>query len=177
MNSDKDIWTSDDNDFFVDGSYINTNRQEDTQPQSLDDLHIQYKQGNRFALMQAIDRCARGRLVMPKWVIVAYGEAFDAIATHKSKNWNEVLGHPLPKGANLAALRRKQTLQWRVYNEVVDLIHRNPSRAIDASLFEEAGEKFGIKKTLAEKYCRDAEKTDSINLVDVKLFYLNKPLK
>lgn len=172
MNSDKDIWTSDDNDFFVDGSYIDTERYEFTQPQSLDDLHIKYKQGDRFALMQAINHCAKGRLVMPTWVTVAYGEAFNAIATHKSKNWNEVLGDPLPKGANLAALRRKQTLQWRVYNEVVDLIHRNPSRAIDASLFEEAGEKFGIKKTLAEKYCRDAEKTDSINLAYIKLFYL-----
>lgn len=174
MSSDKDLWTIDDNDFFVDGYYIDTERHEFTQPQSLDDLHIQYKQGDKFALMQAINRCARGRLVMPTWVAVAYGEAFDAIATHKSKNWNEVLGDPLPKGANLAALRRKQTLQWRVYNEVVDLIHRNPSRAIDASLFEEAGEKFGIKKTLAEKYCRNAEKTDSINLADIKSFYLKR---
>ncbi len=174
MNSDKDFWTSDDNDFFIDGYYIDTERYEFTQPKSLDDLHSQYKQGDRFALMQAINLCAKGRLVMPTWVTVAYGEAFDAIENHKSKNWNDVLGDPLPKGANLAALRRKHTLQWRVYSEVVDLIHRNPSRPIDASLFEEAGEKFGIKKTLAEKYCRDAEKTDSINLTEIKLFYLKR---
>ena len=77
---------------------------------NLDNLHTQYIQGNKFALMQAIRECARCDFVMPPWVGSAYIKAFDTILNYKSKDWNEVFGSPIAKNANLNALRKKDGL-------------------------------------------------------------------
>ncbi|MCP5246759.1 MAG: hypothetical protein H6937_12760 [Burkholderiales bacterium] len=143
----------------------------------LDQLHEQFKQGSKFALMQALRECARCGLVMPEWVATNYIKAHDTILNYRSKDWNEVLCSPIPKGANLNALRKKRALQFGVLNEARDILSRSPERAIDAGLFEEVGNKFHIGKTLAEEYCRSAEKITGFPLRETKLQTVRKKQK
>lgn len=118
----------------------------------LEQLRAQYEQGEKFALMLAIRKCANHDLIMPRWVGAGYIRAFDTILNYRSKDWNEVFGCPIPKGEHLAALRKKRCLEYGVFNEIVEIRQRDPSRAIDTGLFESVGEKFNIGKTLAEEY-------------------------
>lgn len=148
----------------------------------LDDLHTQYMQGNKFALMQAIRECTCCDLVMPPWVGSAYIKAFDTVLNYKSKDWNEVFGDPIPKGANLHALRKKRELKFAVHSEAIKILQADSEQAIDAGLFEKVGEKFHIGKTQAEEYCRDVEKVSGFLLKEARAichYYasLNKQLK
>lgn len=118
----------------------------------LERLRARYEQGEKFALMSAIRKCANHDLIMPRWVVAGYIRAFDTIVNYRSKDWNEVFGRPIPKGANLAALRKKRSLKFAVLREIVDIRARDPDRAIDAGLFECVGKQFDIGKTLAEEY-------------------------
>lgn len=119
---------------------------------NLEQLRARYEQGNKFALMSAIRECANHDLIMPRWVGAGYIAAFDTILNYRSKDWNEVFGSPIQKGANLAALRKKRRLKFAVFNEIVEIRQRDPDRAIDAGLFESVGKQFNIGKTLAEEY-------------------------
>ncbi|MDO8335036.1 MAG: hypothetical protein Q7T35_10255 [Nitrosomonas sp.] len=130
----------------------------------LDNLHARYKQGEKFALMLAIRQCANHDLVMPPWVATAYIKVFDVVLNCNSKDWNEVFGNPIPKGAQLNALRQKRRLKFAVFNEVNDILKRDPSRAIDGILFDEVGEKFGISKTLADEYYYSVKKILPISI-------------
>lgn len=118
----------------------------------LEQLRAQYEQGEKFTLMLAIRKCANHDLIMPRWVGAGYIAAFDTILNYRSKDWNEVFGNPIPKGANLAAKKKKRDFEFAVFNEIVSIRKFNPNRAIDVSLFEEVGKKFNIGKTLAEEY-------------------------
>ncbi|PSJ18447.1 hypothetical protein [Nitrosomonas supralitoralis] len=135
---------------------------------NLDNLHTQYIQGNKFALMQAIRECARCDLVMPPWVGSAFRKAFDTIANYKSDNWNEVFGDPIPKGAHLNALKKKRNLKYAVHLEAINILQADVEQAIDAGLFERIAEKFHIGKTQAEEYCRDVEKTTGFFLREAR---------
>jgi hypothetical protein len=115
-------------------------------------LRARYEQGEKFALMLAIRRCANHDLIMPRWVGAGYIVAFDTILNYRSKDWNEVFGCPIPKGEHLAALRKKRRLEFAVFNEIVEIRQRDPYQAIDAGLFESVGKQFNIGKTLAEEY-------------------------
>ena len=118
----------------------------------LEHLRAQYEQGEKFALMSAIRKCANHDLIMPRWVGAGYIAAFDIILNYRSKDWNEAFGLPIPKGAHLTASRKKRELEFAVFNEIVNIRRSDPDQAIDAVLFEGVGEKFNIGKTLAEEY-------------------------
>lgn len=118
----------------------------------LDQLQARYEQGEKFALMLAIRKCANHDLIMPPWVATGYIAAFDTILNYRSKDWNEVFGSPIPKGAHLNALRKQRKLEYAVHNEIVRIRNSELNRAIDAELFESVGKQFNIGKTLAEEY-------------------------
>ena len=120
--------------------------------QEMEQLRTRYEQGEKFALMLAIRKCANHDLIMPPWVGAGYIAAFDTIQNYHSKDWNEVFDCPIPKGAQLAALRKKRNLEFSVFNEVVRIRQCDPDQPIDAGLFERVGKEFHIGKTLAEEY-------------------------
>ncbi len=124
----------------------------------LDVLQTNYEQGDSFALMYAIYICATYEVIMPHWVALPYMKAFNSIGSYESKDWNEVLGRPFPKGVNLNARRKKSELKLQLYNTVNSIRRSNPERAIDAGLFEDAGKPFNIGKTLAEEYYYETKK-------------------
>lgn len=118
----------------------------------LERLRGEYEQGNKFSLMLAIRICACNSSVLPSWIVEGYIGAFDEILNYRSKDWNEVFGSPIKKGAQLNALEKKRRLEFAVLNEVKLIRKSNPDQAIDAGLFELVGNKFNIGKTLAAEY-------------------------
>ena len=127
--------------------------------------------------MQAIRECARCDFVMPPWVGSAYIKAFDTILNYKSKDWNEVFGSPIPKNANLNALRKKRRLRFAVLNEVNNILSRNPWQPIDVGLFEEVGKKFCIGKTLAQEYYYSAKKIMGRSNPDIDKLLLSEMVR
>lgn len=105
---------------------------------------------------------------MPEWVEEAYINSVDRVAAYEEKSWDDVFGKPIPKGANLSASRKKHLLEGRVYLKLREIILRNPERAIDAGLFEEAGAEFNVGKTLAEEFYRAMIKKGCDSLPEIK---------
>ncbi|MBY0483972.1 hypothetical protein [Nitrosomonas sp.] len=97
---------------------------------SLDEYQTRYGGGDKFALMLAIRTCADFKFVMPEWVAEAYINSFDRIATYAEKSWDDVFCKPVPKGANLNALRKKYLLEGRVYLKLREIILKDPGLLI-----------------------------------------------
>jgi len=116
----------------------------------VEQLRKSYETGERFALMNALRICARCALPMPDWVARAYIRGYDAVVNARSKSWDEAFGEPYPKGTHLNALRKRRKFQFAVWNRVMEAKHRGVPT--DEALFEQIGEEFGIKKTLAQEY-------------------------
>lgn len=118
----------------------------------LDRLQTAFKSGDRFALMQAIRKCANHDLPLPSWAAMAYIRAYDAVLNAREKTWDAVLGQPYPKGSHLSAIRKQRTLQFAVHNRISDIRKTDPAIAIDVELFDRVGQEFNIGKTLAAEY-------------------------
>jgi len=121
--------------------------------QTLAKYEVAFRAGDSYALMQAIRKCANHDLVMPAWVADGYIRAFDRVHNYRAKSWDSVFGKPLPKGAQLSALRKKREKAAHVWNEV----HTAHQRGIpiDDLLFADVGKKLGIGVSLTKKYYSD----------------------
>lgn len=124
----------------------------------LDVLEEAYKK-DPFYLMQAIYVCAIHGLPLPDWGSCAYLAAYYKIVNAKSGSWDGVFGRPYPKGAHLAAIRKKRKFKHAVFQEVSKIKESQPDVAIDDGLFGKVGKKFGLGKTLASEYYYDVERT------------------
>lgn len=138
---------------------------------SLDEMKITFEGGDSFTLMRAIRLCANRDLVMPDWVQRGYIQAFDKVNNYRAKSWDEVFGKPLPKGANLNALRKKREKSILVLNQIQRRIGRNqildkttqdwksdPLVSIDDELFRDVGIQFGLGVTLTKEYYASEKK-------------------
>ena len=117
---------------------------------TLEELRVRHEQGNAYALMLAIRKCANHDLVMPSWVSAGYIRAFDTVHNYRAKSWDEVFGSPLPKNAQLAALRKRRTKSIHVWNEVNE--RHQKGAPIDDLLFASVGKKLGLGVTLTKEY-------------------------
>ncbi len=135
---------------------------------TLDELRKKFEAGEKYALMLALRKCANHDLPMPDWVSRAYIRAFDTVHNYRAKSWDAVFGAPLPKGAQLAALRKKRLKSIQVWNEVQSRLsarqrwNETESRyksavPIDDALFEQIGQKLGLGLTITKKYYAHAK--------------------
>jgi len=122
----------------------------------VDECHTRFEMGDQYALMTALRICACHTLAWPEWVAEAYIRGYDTVNNRRAKSWDEVFGSPLPKGAQLAAQRKKRKLMFAVHNAVTAEMARHPNRPIDEALFTEIGLPFNIGKTLTSEYYYDA---------------------
>jgi hypothetical protein len=118
--------------------------------QTLEEIRTRYENGDDYALMLAIRMCANHDLVMPEWVAKAYIRAFDTVNGYRAKSWDDVFGHPLPKNAQLAALRKKRMKAAKVWTEVNK--RHKAGAPIDDLLFASVGKKLGLGVTLTKEY-------------------------
>lgn len=122
------------------------------------DIYAELYKEDKYFLMTAIRTCATHDLPLPEWAAEAYSTAYDAVNNAREKSWDKVFGNPYPKGAQLAAIRKKRMLSIGVLNEVTSMLKMNPDLNIDDCLFETVGKKFNIGKTLANEYYYSAKK-------------------
>lgn len=118
--------------------------------QALAVLGSQFSDGDQYALMLAIRKCAQCGLPMPEWVRSGYILAFDTVHTHRAKSWDEVFGEPFPKGKQLHAARRDLSLRWEILERVRELRSSMPiddRKAIDEEMFSLIGKELGASKT------------------------------
>lgn len=111
-----------------------------------------FEAGDGYMLMAAIRACAEHGLPMPQWAADAYAAAFDRIHRAEVRSWDEVLGAPFPKSANLNTERNKRNrLAVKVWNRAHEILASEPDAVIDASLFERVGAEFHVGKTRASE--------------------------
>lgn len=122
---------------------------------TLDELRQLFEAGNKYALMLALRKCANHDLPMPDWVSRAYIRAFDSVHNYRAKSWDAVFGPPLPKGAQLASLRKRRVHSIGVWNAVRG--HKAKGAKIDDELFAKIGQKLGLGLTITKKYYTHAK--------------------
>jgi hypothetical protein len=121
----------------------------DLLPGALDVFRQCFAAGHKPALMRAINDCAEHGVPLPEWASEAYQKAFNTVQGARVKSWDDVFGRPHPKGAHLAAIRKRQRLWYMVRGAVLEIRREHPETVIDEALFERVGKQFNIGKTLA----------------------------
>lgn len=120
----------------------------------LDDLRKKFENGHRAALISAMCWCAMQQIAMPEWVAAAFLRATREWYGCRVRSLDEAFGVQLPKGTQLAALRKKRDLQHGVHADISSL--HKAGRPINKTLFREVGARYGIGATLCEEYYRSA---------------------
>ena len=119
--------------------------------QTLDILEQRYANGNRFALLHAINICAKYYLVIPEWARDAFIEGFSAVGSFRTNSWDDAFGRPYPKRMRMSMARRRRDLLPKVYNRVRQILDAAPGTPVSEALFEQVGDEFGIGKTLCSQ--------------------------
>jgi hypothetical protein len=124
-----------------------------TGAQELTELFAQYRiKKNAAFIIEALHVCSLNSLPIPRWCEMAFLAAYRKVRQYKAKSWDDVFGKPHPKNVKLCAKADEREKSLRVVQRVKQILTNNPARAIDRSLFGEAGKDFGIGDSLAEKY-------------------------
>jgi hypothetical protein len=112
--------------------------------------------GDGFAVLACVRICGTHGLVMPGWLVDAFNRRYDAVLNCQVASWDheQAFGAPYPKGKQLKRLRERRTLRVKIWLEIVAAV--KCERAVDKELFEEVGERFGLKETLTEELYREA---------------------
>ncbi|MDR6857226.1 hypothetical protein [Variovorax guangxiensis] len=120
------------------------------------------------ALMDAISRVAKEGLVMPAWMAEAYLVRYSKIEKLEVGSFDEAFG-PLPfkPGQRLKNLNQRRRLIPLVSRALIDALNAEPTRAIDADLFEEVGKKFGYGHTTTEQIYREG--VQDFGMQDIRL--------
>lgn len=121
-------------------------------------LKERFDGGEQWALMQAIEVCARKRWTLPDWAALAYISAFEKIQSAEAETWDEVFGRACKeKYTHFNALSKRKKLSWQVYMYAQELLEVEPKTRIDNEFFERVGQKFNIGRTLASEYYYEAK--------------------
>jgi hypothetical protein len=117
----------------------------------LDALEKEYNRGRQsIYLFHAIGLCASHSVLLPRWAADAFRHGFWKVERAHARSWDAAFGAPLPKGAKLPALRRKQLFSWSVYFRVRELNQANTP--IDDGMFEVVAREVGIGKRACKEY-------------------------
>lgn len=116
----------------------------------LEDERARFEAGDKNALLGAVRTCAQHGLVMPDWLASAFIRGYDQVLNLRTGSWDDAFGKPIPKGAHLAALRKKRAKTPAVWLAIQDA--KRQGCAIDMKLFDEIGARLGLGKTLVAEY-------------------------
>jgi hypothetical protein len=120
---------------------------------NLEELYNNYQAGDKQALLEAMHLCMGHAIPLPLWCKTAFSSACREVYDYKAKSWDDVFGHPHPKGMHLGAKREEREKYLQVCQRILQIKKDDPSRAIDGDLFETVGKEFGIGgKTKTEKW-------------------------
>ena len=108
----------------------------------IDDCRRRFEAGDKTALLDAVDLCARSGLVMPVWLTEAYCAAYTEWATYGVRSLDEAFGvDHIRKNRKLPDLQERKSLKAAVVVEVNRLRQEMP---IDEHLFDRVGAELNI---------------------------------
>lgn len=107
----------------------------------IEDCRRRFEAGDKTALLDAIDLCARSGTVMPVWLAEAYGAGYTAWATYKVRSLDQAFGVER-KGKRITDLQRREALKAIVVIEVDKL--RQENTPTGEGLFEKVSKKLKI---------------------------------
>lgn len=111
-----------------------------------------FKEGDTFALMEALATGLGLRVRMPEWVRDEYLEVYQKVSSYEVASWDDVLGRRVPIGKHLTAARKRNKLCGEIFINVMMIKAEGENVPTDERLFAEVGAKFNIGKTLASEY-------------------------
>ena len=122
----------------------------------LEERRKQFKAGEEWALLDAVDLCARSGTAMPLWLVDAFCERYVQWRLFRVKTLDEAFEVTRKRGMHIELAARREWLKPRVVLEVMRLRaeHNVP---LGDGLFEQVGEKFGISRAAASEIYYDRE--------------------
>jgi hypothetical protein len=119
----------------------------------------QFEAGEEWALLDAVDFCARAGMTMPLWLANAFCERYLDWFLFQVKTLDEAFKvEGDRKGKHIERRARREWLKPRVVLEVLRLHDpEGENMPLDDVLFERVGETLGCGKTLAKDLYYDVE--------------------
>ena len=120
---------------------------------TLEELYNNYRAGDKQALLEAMYGCMKHTIPLPHWCKKAFLSACGEVYDYKAKTWDDVFGHPHPKGTHLDTKRQEREKAPLIYRRIMQIKKDDPSTPIDGYLFYTVGKEFGIGgKTKTEEW-------------------------
>lgn len=141
---------------------------------------LQNRKAYEADVLSGVQVCAVHDLVMPIWLATAYSSAFTKTVNGHFGSWDEAFGAAHPKGTQLGALRRRRRNMVKVALAFSEKLQRDPTRAVDKTLWQEIGEAVGEGTTRAEELYRQALQmglAQSASKIRDRLGAPNRPIK
>lgn len=108
-------------------------------------------------MLDAVDFCARERMVPPEWAINAFCDCYLKWYLFQAKTLDEAFNVKRPKGIHIKKRARREWLKSRVVIEAMKLHANGAGIPFGEELFDRVGQKFGIKKSEANEIYYDKE--------------------
>ena len=105
-------------------------------------LKREFEAGNKSALLDGLYACLELKRPIPKWLQVAFLNAFEAAERLEIRSWDEVFGPPIPKYTHQKSKKRNAELLPLIIARVEAAL--KAKRAVDKSLFAQIGKELGI---------------------------------
>ncbi len=112
--------------------------------------------GDSGAALDAVALCATHGLVIPSWLAVAFVSSYQAVIYGDARDWNDknAFDSAFPKGANKSGVRAKKQMAPWAYECAKRLLAEDPSRAIDAGLYEDVGSQIGASQSSVDAWIK-----------------------
>lgn len=115
----------------------------------------QYEEGEKAALLSAINRCAESGVPIPVWAAEAFRKNYRAtVWEFKHRSWDDVFGKP-NQGKNLRSARKARNLRLAVHDRVQQLRKTRPK---PRDIFQIVAKELRISKRTAKRYFENFRK-------------------
>ena len=115
----------------------------------------QYEEGEKAALLSAINRCAEAGVPIPDWAADAFRKNYRATAWEfEHRSWDDVFGKP-NRGKNLRSARKARNLRLAVYDRMQQLRATRPK---PRDIFQIVADELRISKRTAKRYFENFRK-------------------
>jgi hypothetical protein len=112
--------------------------------------------GNKGAILDAIAYCIEKRRPIHRHIAYNFLNSYFGVRWHRYRSWDDVFGRPVPKGAQLIALRRHRALRMAVAVAVEARV--DAGEPIDKTMFDAIAEELRSDPLVARDLGADGKK-------------------
>ncbi|MBT3205594.1 MAG: hypothetical protein HOB14_00315 [Gammaproteobacteria bacterium] len=121
----------------------------------LEQKYQNYQNGEKFALLEAVEICSLGDIKIPEWAANGYVDAIHKLKQFQVESLDDAFGYQRPKNRHLHNHQRNKRIKLPVFMACIKakLEHDAPltRKTRSKNAFEYAGEQFNISAGLANK--------------------------